>query len=252
MQRSSLGVRPREISSTQYVHDENGQQANTFIQNVTRTEAAVATAVASSGIEIKRRDIFAYVPRLIRNAKQWIMQEQVGVHWGSSAVLIVPLTYNNQAYVDLIGVFSPVGGGVVYPVYDQHMYRTYLTDGFTHFIAPQAGDYLVQVHLEMFFDVALAVTLGDYYVELSTSIRTHAGTWQVPVVIGGGTNVGIDNHTASMINISGWNVLRLGRGDHVRFGVLNRSPSGGDINSVTSNTMRVGITKQKFYPQLSA
>lgn len=195
----------------------------------------------------------SHVADALRAVKRWVMNEQVTVCAAREGLFDVSgIAFNTDTWVQL-NTFHNKPSFTFYTVNDGHYFFNLRGGGFDAFIAPQAGDYLIACYAGIYLT---GITQNDLYCTLLLSTQEDNSTlWSAtPITIAGAGNVSIDPSPITVIHANGTYILRMKRGDRVRFGIKNISRSGDAINSIdiTGSEYRVVISKQKFYPKLEA
>ena len=208
-------------------------------------------AETNSGYKYTWLRYLSHVVDALRAVKRWVMSEQITVCAGREGLFDVSgIAFNTDTWVQL-NTFYNKPSFTFYTVKDGHYFFNLQGGGFDAFIAPQAGDYQFTCYAGIYIT---GITQNDLYCTLLLSTQQDNTTlWSAsPITIAGAGNVSIDPSPVTVIHANGTHILRLKRGDRVRFGIKNISRSGIALNSIdiTGSEYRVIITKQKFYPTL--
>ncbi len=241
-------IKQRTISRDAIAGADLHGQISSIARSIDRVET---TIVQQGGQSNAWKKFVRYTQVIARNIKLWIMDEQLtAVASRANVFNLSGLAFNTDTWVSLIA-FHNLVSFTLYTIRDQHYFFDFEDSGYDVFVSPVAGDYTFNLYAE--FSLT-GVTQNDFYVTLLLSTKQNNGTlWSsTPLVVGGGTNINIDPSPTTFIQASGTHVLRLGRGDKVRFGIKNIARSGAAINSgdITSSQYRVSIVKNKFNPTL--
>lgn len=192
------------------------------------------------------KQIFRILPRFISNVRQWVMNEQVTAVAGRQDLEndsnVATLAFNTDTYVNLTGAYTH-GGGLYYPIYNGHFDHS---GAYSIFTAQNAGDYLIHAY---FYGETSDVAAEDY-IEIFTSWRQNSGvSWVAPLILAGADNS--SNNLTRVVSCNGMYVLRMERGNQLRFGIhqVGKSATWASFDRAE---IRVCITKQKFYPILKS
>lgn len=225
-----------------------GYRINTIDDTTQITDNGTQTSVATQSTSKAISKALRFVYHQIRALKRWMYDEQLTVSLYQNFGLLYPMVSTEWMTVAYDESLSDKN----YPVRNGNIIFNYNDEAYSVFVAPETGDYNVAMQLDCQFRDLLPFKV---YVSAWLSYGGVNEGWKsTNIRVTGGANMQaweLGGESITRVETYGAVIIRLKRGDRLRFGVNQVNPTIPEAGSdpIIANS-KIIITKQKFYPTL--